>query len=83
MYDAQEAMRLLWGDQYPAKIEQYQGFIKAGMAKWSLDELHATMEIIKRLQACDLGGEALVFAACVELLEPIGVEDRYLIEQRE
>lgn len=73
MYEARDAMRFLWKETYPSEIAKYQEFIKAQMAKADADALHATMELMQKLQSKfpDSGvTQAMILAACVEMIEP-------------
>lgn len=72
MYDARDAMRGLYKDKFPAKVAEYQVFIKKAAALHGCDELKATMKLIAKLEAANLGGipQALLLAAYVELVEP-------------
>lgn len=38
LYEARRGAQLLYRDKYPAKIEQYQGFIRAGMQEFQCSE---------------------------------------------
>ena len=73
MYDARDAMKRLFGDKYQAEIAEHQKYIKIQMQSEGVGELKATMRIMTMLQAkLPNSGitQALVLAACVELIEP-------------
>ena len=73
LYAARDSMRGFWRENYKSKVEENQGFIRAGMAKYNCDELHATMKMVAVLQEKypDSGmTQALLLAAYVETIEP-------------
>jgi hypothetical protein len=73
LYAARDAMRGFWRESYKAKMQENQGFIRAGMAKYKCDELAAKMKMVGVLQMKypDSGmTQALLLAACVEMIEP-------------
>jgi hypothetical protein len=71
-YEARDSAKGIFGDEWPAKFAEYSGYIKVAMTKTGLDEMQATLGIMKRLQANHAGALAqmLVLAACVEMIEP-------------
>jgi hypothetical protein len=73
LFDARDAMRRLHGDQYETKVGVYKNFIRARMERQNEKELPAAMCLVKLLQdKIPNSGmdQALVLAACVELIEP-------------
>lgn len=73
LYHYRDTMRSFWGVRYSAKMVEYRSFIERSSAATGLPTLHTTMNLVKKLQARseDTGMvEALLFAACVEMIEP-------------
>lgn len=73
LYKARDAMRRLYGHDYPKKVAMFQEFIRAEMTKRKLDAINATMSLVAGLQKHDSGSgmtQALVLAAYVEMIEP-------------
>lgn len=73
LYDARDSMRAFWADKYPEKMQEWKAIIKITAKRDSLDEMHATMKIVQRLQSMDRDtgmSQALAFAAYVEIVEP-------------
>lgn len=49
LLDARDTMRRLnTPEQYANKIAEYQGYIRQGMIKWEVEELEATMRLLKK-----------------------------------
>lgn len=60
-----------WREKYPAKIEEYKGYLRAGMQKYNCDHMEATIKLVALLQEkepYDSGmAQALLLATCVEM----------------
>lgn len=73
LYYYRDTMRRFWGEKYPAKIEEFRGFIEKERMRSGLETLHATMGLVQILQEEHPDSsltQALLFAACVEMIEP-------------
>lgn len=80
LFDARTVMMGVHGDQYRAKLGEYEPYIVFEMRRSKCDVISAAMTIVNSLKSRFAGSEmkqALVMATCVEMLEAEAYEHKY------
>ncbi len=79
MYEAQEALRGLWGAEYDTKIQPMRDLVQRKAAQLQCSEIEACMEVVKRVIDTHPHAAMAALAATVDLIErprPAAPEDR-------